>query len=560
MTQHQKNKADQYISDVLAGRVITSQSVRQTCERHRKDLADGHLHNLRFDPAKAQRIITFIERFCRHSQGEWAGKPLILEPWQHALLWILYGWTWADTGYRRFRFSYVELARGNGKSMLASAIGLYEMIASGEPGAEVYSVATKKGQARIVFSEAERMVKQSPSLKKRVKNFRDNLHIPGTASKFQPLSSDEDSLDGPRPQAIIVDELHAWGPSGRKLWDVLSSGLGKRRSPLFFVITTAGSDRQSVCWQQHEYSEKVLQNVIADDTWFSWICGLDDGDNFEDSAAWIKANPNLGVSVKLDELTSAINKAKGDPASLNGILRLRLGIWTQTHTAWMPIDAWNTCSAKVDPDALHKRPCFAGLDLSTTTDISALVLLFPPFDDDPKWSVLPFFFLPADNIDKRVKRDRVPYDAWSRQGLFELTPGNVIDYSFIRAKINDLSSRYDIREIAYDPWNATDIVTRLTEDGFTLVKMRQSHESLSGPTKRLMELTLSKSLAHSGNPVLKWMASNVMVKLDPAGNAKPDKERSREKIDGIVALIMALGRAMVVPIGHKPASFTPFFL
>ena len=234
----QPNKAEQYIEDVSAGRIVTSKLVRLSIERHKRDLLDGPARGLQFHVGKAHRIVQFVETFCHHSQGEWAGNRFILEPWQAALLYILYGWVFADTGYRRFRYAYVELAKGNGKSALASCLALYELVGSGEPGAEVYSVATKKDQARIVFSEAERMVKQSPSLKSRVKNYRDSLFIPGTASKFQPLSSDEDSLDGPRPQCIIVDKLHAWGGSGRKLWDVLANALGKRRSPLFFAITT----------------------------------------------------------------------------------------------------------------------------------------------------------------------------------------------------------------------------------------------------------------------------------------------------------------------------------
>ena len=336
-------RAEKYITDVIAGKIVTSKLVRLACERHQRDLADGYTRNLKFDPAKAQHVITFIEQFCHHSQGEWAGQRVTLAPWQCAMLWILYGWRWADTGYKRFKFAYVELAKGNGKSFLASAIGLYELIASGEPGAEVYTVATKKDQARIVFSEAERMVSKSPALKQRIKSYRDNLHIQGTASKFQPLSSDEDSLDGPRPQCLIADELHAWGSSARKLWDVLANALGKRRSPLFLVITTAGSGEESLCRQQHNYCEKVLSGIHGDESWFAWVCGLDKDDDYLDDKNWIKANPNLGVSVNLKELREAVNKAMGDPASLNGVQCLRLGIWTQTHETFIPMDEWAKC-------------------------------------------------------------------------------------------------------------------------------------------------------------------------------------------------------------------------
>lgn len=460
-TKSSKYRAEQYIADVLAGKIVTSKLVRLACERHRQDLADGHTRNLKFSRAKAEHIITFVESFCHHSQGEWAGQRVELAPWQCAMLHILYGWRWADTGYRRFKFAYVELAKGNGKSFLASAIGLYELIASGEPGAEVYSVATKKDQARIVFSEAERMVAASPSLKQRIKSFRDNLHIVGTASKFQPLSSDEDSLDGPRPQALIADELHAWGSSARKLWDVLANALGKRRSPIFLVITTAGSGEESLCRQQHNYSDKVLSGVHQDDSWFAWVCGLDEGDDHLDESTWIKANPNLGVSVKIKELREVVNKAKGDPASLNGVLRLRLGVWTQTHETFIPVDDWAKCGAPIDIASLKGQPCFGGLDLSSTTDISAFVLLFPPYGERKLWAVLPHFFLPADNIEKRAKKDRVPYDVWSRQNLFTLTPGNVIDTQFIREKIKELSTVYAIKEVCFDRAFSADIVPQL---------------------------------------------------------------------------------------------------
>ncbi len=533
--------AEKYIRDAAAGKIVTSKLVRLACQRHLDDLETAHERNLRFDPDAAQHIIDFIETYCRHSQGEWAGNPFLLGPWQKAMLWILYGWCFKDTGFRRYRYAYAELAKGNGKSCLASGIGLYELIGSGEPGAEVYSVATKKDQARIVFNEAERMVAQSVVLKNRIRNFRDNLHIAKTASKFQPLSSDEDSLDGPRPQCLLADELHAWPGNGRKLWDVLANALGKRRSPLFLAITTSGSDRQSICWQQHEYSEKVLAGIVQDDTWFAWICGIDPEDDWEDERNWIKANPNLGTTIRMEELRAVVNKAKNDPASLNGVLRLRLGVWTQSHTLWMPMDEWDACGEPIDLEALRGRHCYGGLDLSTTTDCSSFVLTFPPSDEDPSWVVLPTFFLPQGSIEKRVKRDRVPYDVWNRQGLFELTEGNVIDYGFIRKKILELADMYDFREIAFDRWNAQDIVTRLQDDGFTMVKFGQGFESMNAPTKRLMELVLSRQLRHGGHPVLRWNMSNVMVRMDPAGFIKPDKEKSREKIDGTLGTIMGIG-------------------
>jgi phage terminase large subunit-like protein len=553
-TRPKQHPAEKYIDGVVSGQIVSGELVRLACQRHIKDLQEGHLRGLRFDRARAQRVIDFFA-FLRHSKGEWAGQQFVLAPWQQAMTWILFGWLRADTGFRRFRTAIVELARKQGKSTWAAGIALYMTVADGEQGCETYSVATKKEQARLVHGEAVRMVAKSPSLSKVLKRCRDNLHCLATNSKFEPLASEEDSLDGLNPHCIVADEVHAW--SNRLLWDVLATAVGARRQPLMLAITTAGYDRHSVFYQQHDYSIKVLRRIVEDDTWFAWITCLDETDDWEDEANWQKSNPNLGTTIRLDELRAAAAKAKASPAELNSFLRLRLNIWTNQHTAWMPPDKWVACSTPVDPVALQRRPCFGGLDLSTTTDISALVLLFPPSGDDKLWSVLPSFFLPEEAIEQRSKRDRVPYDLWQRQGFFNLTPGNVIDYDYIRAKVQELASQYDIREIAFDRYNSSQIVTQLMGDGFTMVPFGQGYVDMNSPVKRLMELVLTGELAHGGNPVLRWMASNCMAATDPAGNIKLDKSKSREKIDGMVALAMALGRAILTPITDD---FDPFVL
>lgn len=553
-TRPKQHLAEKYIDGVVSGQIVCGELVRLACQRHKRDLEDGHLRGLRFDRARAQRVIDFFA-FLRHSKGEWAGQQFVLAPWQQAMTWILFGWLRADTGFRRFRTAIVELARKQGKSTWAAGIALYMTVADGEQGCETYSVATKKEQARLVHGEAVRMVAKSPSLSKVLKRCRDNLHCLATNSKFEPLASEEDSLDGLNPHCIVADEVHAW--SNRLLWDVLATAVGARRQPLMLAITTAGYDRHSVFYQQHDYSIKVLRGIVEDDTWFAWITCLDETDDWEDEANWPKSNPNLGTTIRLDELRAAAAKAKASPAELNSFLRLRLNIWTNQHTAWMPPDKWVACSTLVDPVALQRRPCFGGLDLSTTTDISALVLLFPPYGEDKRWSVLPSFFLPEEAIEQRSKRDRVPYDMWQRQGFFNLTPGNVIDYDYIRAKVQALASQYDIREIAFDRYNSSQIVTQLMGDGFTMVPFGQGYVDMNSPVKRLMELVLTGDLAHGGNPVLRWMASNCMAATDPAGNIKLDKSKSREKIDGMVALAMALGRAILTPITDD---FDPFVL
>jgi phage terminase large subunit-like protein len=319
-----------------------------------------------------------------------------------------------------------------------------------------------------------------------------------------------------------------------------------------FAITNSGYDRHSVCWNKREYVAKVLQGIIPDDTWFGWICGLDgedikDPNGWKNEKNWIKAAPALGTIIRIEEMRRQAAQAENDPSALNTFLRYQLSVWTSGHSAWMPMDKWDLCNFVVDPISLRGRKCTGALDLSTTTDISALGLLFPPFEDDLRWSILPFFFLPREAIEKRSRRDRVPYDVWARQKLFILTNGDVIDYDFIRAKVNEVAGEFEIQEIAYDPYNAQQLVTQLTGDGFTMVPIRQGFLSLNAPTKRLMELVLTRKFAHGGNPVLRWMASNVIVSLDAAGCIKPDKTLCREKIDGIAATITALARAIVAP-------------
>jgi phage terminase large subunit-like protein len=512
---------------------------------------------LRFNPALGLRPIKFIESFLVGTEGEYDGKPFILESWIAALVYILYGWHFED-GRRRFKYAYCEIGRGNLKSTLASALCIYELISV--RGANVYSAATDRATAKVVFDTAALMVRKSPALRKKIKSYRNNLHITGTAAKFEPCSAEGKTLFAhSRPSFAVLDELHAHPTD--EVWNAFVSTLGKRKNSMLFAITNSGYDRNSVCWKQREYSIKVLQGAVPDDTWFSWVCGLDDDDieHWEDERNWVKANPSLGNAVSLDDMRSQALKAKEDPSALNQFLRFRLSVWTESHSVWMPLDKWDLCNEPVVAEMLKGRQCFAGLDLSTTTDISAVVLLFPPYGDDKKWRVLPFFFLPEENISKRVKKDRVPYDVWKRQGLFNLTPGNVIDYDFIRAKINELAATYKIVEVVYDPYMAPQIVTQLQADGLTVVPFRQGDVSMTAPLKQLMELVLRREIAHGGNPVLKWMAGNTVVKMSATGLMKPDKEKSREKIDGISALLDALGRAAVVPI-KKSSGFKPFFI
>jgi len=548
--------AEQYARDAAEGYLVCSRQVQLAARRHLQDLTEGRQRGLVFDPASAQFVIDFFKFLC-HTKGERQGETLRLESWQQFILWVIFGWRRMADGGRRFRTAYIEVARKNGKSTLMAGLGLYLLYADGEPGAEVYCAATKKDQARIVFDVAVEMRERSKWLKKEISKVRDNLNVPSTGSKFQPLSSDEDTLDGLNISAAIVDELHAH--KTRTVWDVLATATAARRQPLMIAITTAGFDRQSICWAQHEYAEKILEGVQQDDSFFGYIASVDKEADWQDEKNWLKANPNLGVSVKLDDLRTKAATARIDPSALNSFLRLHLNQWTQTDVRWLKIEDWNQSArpeggwtipedprtARVEAlERLRGRPCFAGLDLSATLDLTAFVLLFPPAADDPRWFALPWFWMPEENVEKRVKNDRVPYDVWIREGWIDATDGDVVDYDAVRNRILALRNHYLIAEVAIDPWNSTETDSKLQAEGLTVVNVRQGPPSMAAPTKALKTYVHQKVLAHLGNPVLRWQAANVVVRTDANGNETPHKWKSPERIDGIVALIMALSRAL----------------
>jgi phage terminase large subunit-like protein len=538
-----KTLAEAYIADVVANRIVVGRRVRQAVERHVQDLETGKDRGLHFDAKAAKHVLDFFT-LLRHSKGEWAGQPFALAPWQALILWVVFGWKRAD-GTRRFRTAYVEVSRKNGKSTLAAGLGLYLFVADQEPGAEVFTAATKRDQARIVHGEAIRMVQSSPGLQRFVQVFKDNLSMVRTASKYAPLGADADTMDGLNVHGAIIDELHAH--KNRNLWDVLETATGARRQPLIFSISTAGFDKLTVCWQQHAYGEQILDRIVNDDSYFVFIAALDPEDSWTNPAVWIKANPNLGVSVKLESLQEQCAKAESLPAAQNAFRRLRLNQWTEQADRWIDLSVWDEGAVRVDVHALRGRPCFGGLDLSSTTDLSAFVLLFPPNHEGERWQVVCRFWMPGDNVRQRVERDRVPYDQWIREGFIEATEGNVVDYDVIRERIKEDAERFQIREIAFDRWNATQLVVQLGNDGLSMIPFGQGFASMAGPTRELEKLIVGRQLAHAGYPVLRWMVSNVSVKQDPAGNMKPDKAKSTDRIDGIVALTMALGRAQVQP-------------
>ncbi len=539
-----KRKVQTYIDGVLSGEIPTGDLQRLAVERYVKDLKEGVERGLHFDEGDAVRVCRFFETYLKHSKGEFCGRPFYLEGWQAFILFNLFGWKRED-GTRRFRIAYISVARKNGKSPLASGIGLYLTIADREPGANVYAAATKKDQARIVHDEAIRMIRKSERLSKRVNvpkstNPRNAgfIYVPALDAEFLPLSADDSTMDGLNIHGAIVDELHAHKTPG--VWDVITTATGARRQPLIVAITTAGYDITSVCYEQHQYSERVLDGTVEADSHFAFICSIDEGDNWQDPEVWKKANPNLGVSVSISDMEEQAEKAKNSPVFENTFRRLKCNQWTEQAERWLTMEAWNKAAGTVDIKALEGVKCWAGLDLADTTDTAALVLVFLV---DEYRIVLPLFYCPEETVSRRTKSEGIPYRMWVDRGLVTATPGNVIDYRYIHNDIKRLAKTYKIKEIAYDPWHATELIQNLEDDGYVMVPMRQGYQTLSAPTKELLALTLNGLLVHGDNRVLNWQAMNMAVMTDPAGNVKPAKDKSKDKIDGMVALIMALDRA-----------------
>jgi phage terminase large subunit-like protein len=434
----------------------------------------------------------------------------------------------------------------NHNSELAAAVALLLTCGDGEERAEVYGCAADRQQATIVFDVAADMVRMCPALTKRVKILTTAKRIiyEPTNSFYQVLSAEAYSKHGFNIHGVVFDELHT--QPNRKLFDVMTKGSGDARmQPLYFLITTAGTDTKSICYETHEKAKDILDGRKIDATFYPVIYGADENDDWTNPKVWKKANPSLGITVGIDKVRAACESARQNPGEENSFRQLRLNQWVKQSIRWMPMEKWDACAFPVDPDELEGRVCYGGLDLSSTSDITAFVLVFPPEDEEAdKYQILPFFWLPEETLDLRVKRDHVPYDLWVRQGLLNVTEGNVIHYGFIEKFIEQLGERYHIKEIAFDRWGAVQMVQNLEGMGFTVVPFGQGFKDMSPPTKELMRLVLQQRIAHGGNPVLRWNMDNIFIRTDPAGNIKADKEKSTEKIDGAIATIMALDRAI----------------
>ena len=496
-----------------------------------------------YDKASADYAVAFIESLY-HTKGTWAGKPFALIGWQEQIIRDLFGVV-KENGYRQFNTAYIEIPKKMGKSELAAAVALLLTCGDGEERAEVYGCAADRQQASIVFEVAADMVRMCPALAKRVKinaSMKRMIYLP-TNSFYQVLSAEAYSKHGFNIHGVVFDELHT--QPNRKLFDVMTKGSGDARmQPLYFLITTAGTDTKSICYETHQKAKDILEGRKIDPTFYPVIYGAEESDDWTDPKVWKKANPSLGITVGIDKVKAACESAKQNPAEENAFRQLRLNQWVKQAVRWMPMHLWDKCGFATNEDDLEGRVCYGGLDLSSTTDITAFVLVFPPLDEDDKYIILPYFWIPEDNLDLRVRRDHVPYDVWERQGFLQTTEGNVVHYGFIERFIEELGERFHIREIAFDRWGAVQMMQNLEGMGFTVVPFGQGFKDMSPPTKELMKLVLEQKIAHGGHPVLRWMMDNIFIRTDPAGNIKPDKEKSTEKIDGAVATIMALDRAI----------------
>ncbi len=501
------------------------------------------LETSHYDKKKADKAVNFIEQLC-HTKSKWAGTRFWLLPWEEEIIRNVFGIVKED-GTRQFRTAFIEIPKKQGKSELAAAVALYLLYADGEASPEVYGAASDRQQASIVFDVARRMVEQNKALMKRSKimSAQKRLVSYPNAGYYQVLSAEVNTKHGLNVSGLVFDELHSL-PT-RDLYDVLTKGASDARSnPLAFIITTAGTDRNSIGFEVHTKAKDILEGRRVDPTFYPVIFGIGDDDDWSDEKNWYKANPSLGITVPVERMRDAFRDAKDNPAEENLFRQLRLNQWVASTVRWIPEHIYELGNIPIDMEALEGRECYGGLDLSSSGDITAFVLCFPPRTENEKYILLPFMWVPEETIPLRVRRASVPYNVWVQQGYMMATEGNVIAYQFIEKFIDDLGKKYHILEIAFDRWGAVEMVQHLEGEGFTVVPFGQGYKDMSPPTKSFYELLMQGKIIHGGHPVLKWMAGNVVVESDPAGNVKPTKAKSAEKIDAIVAAIMALDRCI----------------
>jgi len=546
------DRATAYARDVVAGTIIAGPHVRDACKRHLRDLEEGPARGLKWDIDAANRAIGYFEDVLCLNGGQFEGKPFEVLPWQAFVIGSLFGWKGPD-GYRRFRVAYIETAKGSGKSPLAAGIGLYGLTADGEARAEIYAAATKKDQAQILFRDAIAMVEQSPQLAGRLatsgsKGKEWNLAYHKTSSFFRPISAD-DGQSGPRPHIALLDEIHEH-KTGHVV-EMMRAGTKFRQQALIFMITNSGTDKRTICWEYHDYGAKVSAGQIEDDSFFAFICALDMGDDpFKDEACWPKVNPSLEHGIPgLKYLREQVTQARGMPSKEALVRRLNFCEWTEAESPWISGDVWFACQSleSLPLETWYGRSGTAGLDLSSTQDLTALVLALDPTPDDPKTRLVPFFWLPGDGLHDKADKDRVPYVAWRDAGHLRALPGRAVNKLAVAHQLSEVCSLFDIRTIAYDRWRIEDLKALIQNEGLSLpplIPFGQGFKDMAPAVDEYERKLLAQEIAHDGNPVMTWCMANAVVMSDPAGNRKIAKERATGRVDGAIAGVMAIGCSM----------------
>lgn len=525
------------------------------------DLRTGAKRGLIWDETEAARAVAFFP-LLQHWKGPLAKQPFRLEPWQeHCVIAPLFGWyrerPRAAGGVRRFRQAYVEIPRKNGKTILASGVGNFMFMADREEGADIFAAATKRDQAKILWTDAQKTL--SAALKRLVTPNAQAIEFKPLNAIFKPLSKDFDSLDGLNPHCALIDELHAHKDRGT--FDVLESALGARTHPLLLSITTAGFNKSGICFEQRKLVLRILAGLVEHDAYFGFVTAIDPGDDWTSPKIWHKANPNLGVSINVDTLADLNKTARESPNAENNFRCKRLNEWTAQEVRWCPMEHWERCVGPVPADAmleqLRGRTCYGGLDIASTRDLASLVLVFPPQSDAERWRVLAWFWCPEAAVSKRAQQDRQGYAGWVKTWV-TATEGNSIDQSAIRATLWQLRDQYDLRAVAFDPHNMTECYQQLLREGWPadrLFEFRQSASAYNEPMKKFLDLIRDEDIEHGDNPVLSWNFENLSVKTDHNGNIKPDKEKSQDKIDGACAFFMGLGVALAPAAAAEPARY-----
>lgn len=532
------HRTHQYARDVLKGKIVVGPLVELACERHERDVKEANKKGFQFVPDLADHIIRFFEEWLRlpdTDDGFGNPKPFLLESWSSFIIGSLFGWVWDTSGFRRFRNAYIEVGKGNAKTPILAGVGIYGLTMDGQKAPEIYAAANDRDQSMILFRDAVRMVDASPEIAKRIKKTGIE-HVTNLAyglGFFRPFSREQGSKSGTRPHMGLLDEVHE-APNA-EIINKIRAGTKGNQNALIAEITNSGFDRTSICFQHHEHSRRVLERTVVDDRWFAYVCALHDGDDpLEDPTCWIKTNPNLGLSIHREYLQDQVASAKNIPAETNTVLRLNFCVWTHAHTRFLDMPKWHACEGQIAASQLVGAPCYAGLDLGQSDDFTAFVRVWQLADG--RFWIVPKFWIPSAALEKPNR----PYDEWRRAGALEVIPeSEVIDYGLVETDVLALCKQSGVREVAYDKRFAEQMAQNLTGAGVTMVDTPQGFQ-LTEALRKLSDIVSTQTAVHDGNPVLGWMGANLVVKHGPNGQMRPDKDKASEKIDGQVALVMAL--------------------